>query len=729
MHRFPVRICRLASAGLVAAACQLVSVSSAQSGSTLLGFSAAQTQDQLAWESKMRSIPQPELLREYMVWLSSEPHALGSAKGKANAEWILNKFRSWGLDASVEEFQVLFPTPKERVLELLEPVKYAARLEEPAVPEDPDSTDSGQLPTYNAYSADGDVTGQVVYVNYGVPDDYETLKRLGVDVKGKIVLARYGASWRGIKPKVAFEHGAIGCLIYSDPKDDGYYQGLVYPEGPYRPEQGVQRGSVMDMPIYPGDPLTPGVGATPTAKRLPIKEVNTFARIPVLPISYGDALPILRNLRGTVVPAAWRGALPVTYCAGPGPAVVHLRVTSDWSLHPVYDVIARIEGSTFPDEWIVQGNHHDAWVNGASDPVSGLVTLLEEARAFGELLKQGWRPKRTIILAAWDGEEPGLLGSTEWAEAHGAELQDKAVLYLNGDSNGKGQLGASGSHSLERFLHEVARDVVDPQTGKSVYDVLRDKRRETAGDDQAKKELSERADLRIGALGSGSDYTVFIDHLGIASLDLRFGGEGGGGVYHSIYDSFYWYTHFADTTFVYGRALAQVDATAVMRLAGATILPFEFTDLADTVRLYVDQLDKLAQKDARVDIGPLRIAQQKLMESAQAYEQAYQRAAASGAVFTESTASLRALNRMLYRSERVLASPEGLPRRPWFRHQLYAPGFYTGYGVKTVPYVREALEQQQWDEAAKGVQVVQQRLLALANHLDSIVKLLKSATN
>ncbi|HYK91777.1 MAG TPA: M28 family metallopeptidase [Acidobacteriota bacterium] len=726
MYRIPDLLRTAGSFVLIAAACQLASTSGAQPADLPRGFSTDQAKEQLAWEDKMRGIPRPDLLREYMAWLSAEPHALGSPRGKANAEWILNKLRSWGLLASIEEFQVLFPTPRERVLELIEPVKHVARLKEPAVPEDPDSTDAGQLPTYNAYSADGDVTAQVVYVNYGVPDDYEALKKLGVDVRGKVVLARYGASWRGIKPKVAYEHGAIGCLIYSDPKDDGYFRGAVYPEGPYRPEQGVQRGSVIDMPIYPGDPLTPGIGATADAKRLPLKEVPTFTKIPVLPISYGDALPILKNLRGTVVPENWRGALPVTYFTGPGPAVVHLKVTSDWNLHSAYDVICRIEGSTFPEEWIIQGNHHDAWVNGASDPISGLVPLLEEARALGELLKQGWRPRRTIIFAAWDGEEPGLLGSTEWAEAHAAELEDKAVLYLNGDSNGKGWFGASGSHSLERFLHEVARDIADPATGKSVYDALRDRRLETAADDQAKKELRERADLRIGALGSGSDYTVFIDHLGIACLDLRFGGDDGGGVYHSIYDSFYWYTHFSDTTFEYGRALAQLDGTAVMRLADAQVLPFDFTNLADTVGLYVDELDRLnKKKDVKVDVEPLRRAQQGLMQSAQRCEQAYQQAAASGAIFGKGTAFLHELNKLLYQSERVLASSEGLPRRPWFRHQLYAPGFYTGYGVKTIPYVREAIEQQQWEEAAKGIQVVQRRLTSLASHLDSITKMLR----
>ena len=697
----------------------------AQQGSSKRGFSGAQAKEQMAWEEKMRAIPDARLLREYMDVLAAEPHHLGSPRDKENAEWILNKFRSWGLSASIEEYRVLFPMPKERRLELLSPGKYLARLKEPAIVEDPDSSDANQLPTYNAYSVDGDVTAQVVYVNYGVPEDYETLRKMGVDVKGKIVLARYGASWRGIKPKVAHENGAIGCLIYSDPKDDGYYQGPVYAEGPYRPEHGVQRGSVADMPIHPGDPLTPGVGATAQAKRLSLQQAATVTKIPVMPISWGDALPILKNLRGPVAPESWRGALPLTYFVGPGPALVHFRVSHAWDLHTVYNVIARIEGTAFPDEWIIQGNHHDAWVNGAADPVSGMIALMEEARALGELLKQGWRPKRTIILAAWDGEEQGLLGSTEWVEHHAAELKEKAVIYINGDSNGKGSIRASGSHSLERFMHEVARDIPDPNGGQSVYDEARKKQLEQAKEQSEKKDIEERTDLRIGALGSGSDYTAFIDHLGVASLNLSFGGEGGGGVYHSIYDSIAWYTRFSDTTFVYGRALAQLDGTAVMRLASAPVLPFEFTNLADTIGRYVDELEKLASKEAGTDIGPLKTAQQAVRKSAEAFEHAYAQAAASGGIFDREAAHLRALNRLLYQSERLLTAPGGLPGRPWFKHQLYAPGFYTGYGVKTIPYVREALEQKRPEEAKAGVQVVRDCLVALAAHIDSAAQLLR----
>jgi N-acetylated-alpha-linked acidic dipeptidase len=682
-----------------------------------LGFAAqAQTNH---WEEKFRALPRSDYLKEYMRILSAEPHHLGSAQDKKNAEWMRDKLKSWGLDARLEEYDVLFPTPKERVLEMLAPEKFVAALKEPGLAEDPDSTDAEQLPTYNAYAADGDVTAPLVYVNYGIPADYEVLERLGVSVKGKIVIARYGASWRGIKPKVAYEHGAVGCLIYSDPRDDGYYQGDVYPQGPYRNETGVQRGSVMDMPIHPGDPLTPGIGATKTAKRLAREDAKTILKIPVLPISYGDALPLLKRLRGAVVPDAWRGALPITYHVGGNEDVkVHLKLSFNWTQATTYNVITRIAGSTYPDEWIIRGNHHDAWVNGADDPVSGLVSVLEEARAFSELLKQGWRPKRTIILCAWDGEEQGLLGSTEWAEDHAEELTQKAVVYINSDSTGKGNLGMGGSHTLEHFINDVARATPDPKGKGTAWEAVRAARERAATTDEAKRELRERGDLRIGALGSGSDYTVFIDHLGIASLNLGFGGEGGGGIYHSIYDSFAWYTKFSDGDFTHTRALAQAAGTATLRLADADILPFEFTNLADTIDGYVNDVARLAAASrpaTAVDMQPLRVAAGNLRRQADAYDRALRAAALSGKKLDD----VKALNRLLYQSERKLLSEAGLPRRDWFKHQIYAPGFYTGYGVKTLPGVREALEQKNWSEAAAQVTVISKTLEAMSAQIQA----------
>jgi N-acetylated-alpha-linked acidic dipeptidase len=728
MHRQRLRTITGILASLVVALNGVAPTALAQANGkarSLRGFSDNNAADEIRWEEKMRAIPKPELLREYMKHLSAEPHHLGSAYDKQNAEWIRDKFKSWGLDAKLEEFEVLFPTPTERILEMTEPRRFRAGLKEPAIPEDPDSGDANQLPTYNAYSIDGDVTGQLVYVNYGVPADYDELAKLGVDVKGKIVIARYGGSWRGIKPKVAAEHGAIGCLIYSDPKDDGYYQGDVFPRGAYRPDQGAQRGSVMDMPIHPGDPLTPGWGAVKGARRLDRDKAEVLTKIPVLPISYGDALPMLRELTGPVAPESWRGALPITYHIGAGPARVRLKVSFDWSIKPLYNVIARIEGSTYPDEWVIAGNHHDAWVNGAEDPTSGMVTVLETGRAFGEMLKQGWRPKRTIILCAWDGEEQGLLGSTEWVETHEAELKQKAVAYLNSDSTSKGRLNVGGSHSLERFINEIARDVQQPGTLKSVWTAIKEYRVEQARTDEDKKELNERADLRIGALGSGSDYTPFLQHLGIASMNTGFGGEGGGGIYHSVYDSFAWYSTFGDPTFEHGRALSQVNGTIVMRLANADVLPFEFGNLAETISRYVEEINKLTVKGKRqrdIDLSLLSVSVKSLADAARRYEEALGRAGANG---FKQVRQAKELNQLLSQCERKLTSEQGLPRRPWFRHQIYAPGFYTGYGVKTIPGVREAIEQKQWDELDAGIKNASGAIQALTAQVDAASRMLE----
>ena len=482
----------------------------------------------------------------------------------------------------------------------------------------------------------------------------------------------------------------------------------------------------MDMPIHPGDPLTPGRGAVKGAKRISREEAVVIMKIPVLPISYGDALPLLKALGGPVAPDAWRGALPITYhVGGGGPARVHLKATFDWSMKTLYDVIARIEGATYPDQWIIYGNHHDAWVNGASDPISGMVTVMEAGRALGELVKQGWKPKRTIILCAWDGEEPALLGSTEWVETHADELKQKAVAYLNSDSTGKGVVNAGGSHTLERLVNEVARDVSQPKTDKSAWDALRDRRLEHARTDEDKKELRERADLRIGALGSGSDYTPFVQHLGIAGMNTGFGGEGGGGVYHSIYDSFNWYTKFSDGTFEYGRALAQFNGTIVMRLANADVLPFEFGNFAETVKTYIDDLEKLAKTSSppkEINFASLESAAKSVADSARRYEEALAKASARN---FQSVKDAAGLNKLVYQSERKLTNEKGLPRRPWFQHQIYAPGFYTGYGVKTIPGVREAIEQKQWSEIEPQMKNASAALQSMASQIDAAARMLE----
>ncbi len=699
----------------------------------LRGFFAQSIQAQRDLETRFKSMPDPAHMKDAMQRLSARPHHVGSAYDKDNAEWILAQFKSYGWDAQIENFDVLFPTPVERVVELVAPTNFKAKLQETALPGDPTSNQQAeQLPSYNAYSVDGDVTGPLVFVNYGVPADYEELAQRGISVKGAIVIAKYGGSWRGIKPKVAAEHGAIGCLIYSDPRDDGYAGGDVFPTGPMRPPQGVQRGSVADMPVYPGDPLTPGVGATKNAKRLSVAQAATITKIPVLPISYGDAQPLLAALGGPLAPGSWRGGLPITYRLGAGPARVHLKVKSEWSLKTLYDVIARLPGTTEADQWIIRGNHHDAWVNGAQDPISGLVAELEEARALGNLYKQGWRPKRTIIYAAWDGEEPGLLGSTEWVETHADELRAHAVAYLNSDTNSRGYLGMEGSHSLEKFINGVAMDVEDPESGVSSWKRLQASRI-LNGSPDARRDAREREDLRISALGSGSDYSSFIDHLGVASLNLGYGGEDDGGIYHSIYDDFYWFTHFSDSSFVYERALAQAAGIAVLRLANADLLPFGFTNLAETIQTYVKDLqslrdkraEQIAERNRQIDEGlfkfisdprdpitapqreqpapqlnfaPLLNALDSLTHAASRYEKAYGRAVTSGRL-----ANAKDVNKQLVQAERALTSTEGLKNRSWYVHMLYAPGFYTGYGVKTIPGVREAIEQGQWQDADREI--------------------------
>jgi N-acetylated-alpha-linked acidic dipeptidase len=727
----------------------------------MLAVTSALFAQQTSWDEKFRATTKADNIRANMQRLAARPHHVGSTYGKDNAEWMLAQFKAWGWDAQIERFDVLFPTPKERVLEMIEPTRFVAKLDEPVVAVDPATGQkSEQLPSYNAYSIDGDVTAPLVYVNYGRVEDYDQLERLGISARGAIVIVRYGQIFRGVKVKIASEHGAVGCLIYSDPRDDGYFGGAVFPNGPMRPSDGVQRGSVEDLASGSGDPLTPGYGSVPGAPRLAMRDSPLITKIPALPISYGDAQPLLAALGGPMAPVDWRGALPIPYHTGDprgaesaarqrGPKV-HLKVTFNWDQKPLWDVIAKIPGSMFPDEWIVRGNHHDGWVNGANDPASGMAPELEEARALGELRKQGWQPKRTIIYASWDGEEPGLLGSTEWVEQHEKELRDHAVAYINSDGNGRGFINMQGTHTLERFLNGVARDINDPETNISVL-----KRRQAfavsrnQGDER--KDARDRADLRIGALGSGSDYTPFIQHAGIASINLSFGDEDDDGIYHSIYDTVYFYTHFLDTDFAYGRALAQTAGTAVIRLADADVVPIEFTNFADTVQKYGRELKDLLSKkqdeirernrqiadgvfaavrDPRkpvpipkvetvppaISFAPFDNAIAALTESARRYDKGL---SAARTVAPTDRNALVALNAKLRQAEIQLIDNDGLFRRPWYRHLVYAPGFYTGYGVKTLPGVREGIEDGRYSDAEFEVTRVARALTRLTTLVDS----------
>ena len=719
-----------------------------------MGFTDANAAKQLDWEKQFDAQLNAQNQDTWMKFLTSNPHHVGSAKDKANAEYMANLFKQWGFDTQIATYYVLFPTPKTRVLELLGSKPYKAKLEEPALLEDKTSGQKAeQLPTYNAYSADGDVTAELVFVNRGIPADYEELERMGIDVKGKIVIAKYGGSWRGIKPKVAAEHGAIGCIIYSDPEDDGYAAGDTYPEGPFRRKDGVQRGSVMDMPVYPGDPLTPDVGATKDAKRIDRKDAITIMKIPVVPISYEDAQPLLQSLGGPVAPASWRGALPLTYHVGPSKDRVHLKLEFNWDQKPLYDVIATMKGSDFPDQWVLRGNHHDGWVNGASDPISGMVAEMEEARVIGELAKKGFRPKRTLVYCAWDGEEPALLGSTEWVEDHQQELNQKAVAYINSDGNGRGFISASGSHTFEPFFNEIANDVMDPQTNVTIKE-RRYARTVTEADRSARMKLLGNKNIKLGALGAGSDYSPFLQHLGIASMNLGFGGESSGGEYHSIYDSYDLFTKFKDPGNQYGVALSKTAGRIMLRLANADVLPVDFNSFYKTVNDYASELKTLLENTRNETDAENRMIREKLFDLAKDPKKSYKSPTAKESVpflnfssaenalvrlknaseeFQKSYAKATQLNtdkqaqlnEILFKAERSLIQAKGLPRRNWYRHQVYAPGFYTGYGVKTLPGIREAIEERNWKEAQENIEIVAKTLNDYSAQVEQANALLK----
>jgi N-acetylated-alpha-linked acidic dipeptidase len=726
---------------------------------------AAPARAQPALEKQFDLLIHPSDLAAWMQTMASEPNQVGAPHDRQNAEYELGLFRQWGWDAHIEQFQVLYPTPIAETLALTAPHAYTARLQETPVAGDATSARlSGALPAYVAYQGDGDVTAPLVYVNYGMQDDYKALQRLGIDVRGRIVIARYGHGWRGLKPKLAQDHGAIGCIIYSDPADDGYAAGKPYPDGPMRPPQGIQRGSVADMPLYPGDPLTPGVGATADAHRLTRAEATTILKIPVLPLSYGEAQVFLSALDGPVAPAGWRGALPITYHVGPGPATVHLAVKSDWSLKTIYDVVAMLRGSESPDQWVLRGNHHDGWVFGASDPLSGQVALLAEAQAIGGLVKTGYRPKRTLVYLSWDAEEPMLVGSTEWVETHADELKKHAVIYINSDGNARGVLSAGGSPDFGHLVNQVAADVPDPETHVSIGTRLRAQMRVDAasGDataeeiDDARLAADPNRDFPLEALGSGSDFSSFFQHLGLPALDLGFGGEGeAGGVYHSAYDTFEHHSRFVDPGFVYDALLAKTIGRLVLRLADEKLPPQRAGDFAERMALYVTEVKKLAERERQesetqdallrdhayrlaadptkpgappehldrvpyLEFAPLDNAVANLAVSAQAYDAALSKAGAS--LPPDRLARLQGL---MLTIDQTLAPPVGLPGRPWYKNLVYAPGRFTGYRAKTLPGVREAIEERRWDDANRYSGLTAAALQAYADRLNEARKVLE----
>jgi len=711
----------------------------------VLGFDEASSNAQRTIEARLDASIDKNEMEQWLRRMSAKPHHVGSPGSKENAEFMASLLESWGYAVEIAEYEILLPTPKVREVELVAPTEFTASLTEDSLVGDPSTfIREDLLPPYNAFSVDGEVEAELVFVNYGRLEDYEILDRYGIDVKGKIAIAKYGRSWRGIKPKLAGEKGAIGTLIYSDPADDGYGAGDVYPKGPFKHESGVQRGSVMDMPTYPGDVLTPGRGATRNAKRLQRKDASTITKIPVLPISYKDALPLLSAMDGEVVPKDWRGALPITYHLGPGPARVRMKAEFNWDMVTAYNVIARLEGSEFPDEWVIRGNHHDGWNHGAADPLSGLITMLAEAKAVAALANSGERPLRTVIYAAWDAEEPGLIGSTEWAEHHAQELKKHAVAYLNTDGTSRGFIGIGGSHVLERFFNQIIEDVQDPRLDMSLKERAR-ARQKIYGESEQDQKDAERADIRIYPLGSGSDYTPFLQHLGIASANLGFGGEASGGSYHTLYDTYEHFTTWNDPGLTYSATLPKVSGRATLRLANAPRLPFEFTGFADNIALYVSELEELADAmraataknndliesgayaaalDPNKSLGapaqhepvphfgfaPLKNALARLQTAAAAFDTAAK----------SSTVTSEEINNLLYTSERLLTRDEGLEGRPWYKHHIYAPGFYTGYGVKTIPGVREAIEQREYEKVAPQIEIAAAVLNNMAARIEQV---------
>ncbi|MFN2455195.1 MAG: M28 family metallopeptidase [Pyrinomonadaceae bacterium] len=687
----------------------------AQSSSTntqgIDGFAPNEAAQQRRFEEQFRAVPKPASAREHLRRLTAEPHVAGSMEDYKTAVYVRDQLRGYGIAAEMEEYQVLLPLPKQpSVVEMVAPRRERLKVQEEVIAEDATSASRKIVPLFNGYSATGDVTAPLVYVNYGLPEDYDAVKKLGVDVKGKIVIARYGNSFRGVKAKVAEQNGAIGILIYSDPADDGYVKGDVYPKGPWRPSSSAQRGSVQYLFQYPGDPLTPGTPSIKGTQRLRMEDVTNIPRIPVQPISYGDARVLLQSLGGAVRPNGFQGGLPFAYHTGGGASDVrvHLKTDMDYQVRTIWNVVGRINGAAEADSWVIMGNHRDAWTFGAVDPNSGTSALLEAARGFGQMLKAGWSPRRTILLCSWDAEEYGLIGSTEWAEQHADELQKKAVAYLNVDVAVSGaNFGASSVPSMWKLIRGAARDVRDPKTGKSIYQVWQDKSRESQPEpeltDPAKGTDTKIAEARIGALGSGSDFTPFLQHLGIASLDMGFGGDYG--VYHSAYDSFHWMEKFGDPSFEYHAAAAQLWGTIALRLAMASGLPFDYTDYATQIGEFLKETERTAAKRKLSDSFDAKVLREAVNDFAEEAARVDKRRRESIVEFDKSSLQtgkgnanppaaqkLNRINEALVAAERALIDSRGLRGRAWYTHQIYAPGFYTGYAAQPLPDLRQAID-------------------------------------
>jgi len=700
---------------------------SAQTDNGITGFAHARVAAERELEQKFQSFPDPARAESNLRHLTSEPHMSGTEASHRTAEWLLEQYRSFGFDAEIVTYSAWLPQPREIRLELVSPEKKQLATPEESFAADPDTSDPRAVMPFNAYSPSGEITAPVVYVNYGTPDDYQALESLGVSVEGKIVLARYARVYRGIKTKLAEEHKAAALILYSDPDEDGYVAGDTFPRGPWRPMSGIQRGSVLYTQIYPGDPLTPGVPATPDASRLQPADAANLPHIPTMPINAQDAGVILRNLGGQRVPAGWQGGLPLTYHTGPGAAQVHMKLTIDYAQRPVYDVIAKLHGAN-DDEWVLFGNHHDAWVFGAADPGSGTSAMLETARSLGELARTGWRPRRTIVFCAWDAEEPGLIGSTEWVVANRAELQSKAVAYINTDVGATGpNFAATSTPQLRDLIRDATREVQDPETKRSVYDAWRENSAHMQDDKSgtarqlAKPETP--GEVPLSSPGAGSDFCPFLDFAGIPVADIGFTGEYG--VYHSLYDDFYWMKHFGDPSFTYHAALARILGTIVLRLDEADILPFDYP-------AYTSQI---ARAEAALPGRPAWKAEysaivRPVSDAAVEFTEAAVRASLALREISSQAAAppnARELNRALASVDQALLAPEGLAGRAWYKHTIFAPGSYAGYEAELLPGVTEAIDRNDPVALRMESESLAAALRRAAARLDEITRLARQS--
>ena len=677
-----------------------------QSPDGLMGFSVEAADQQRNFERIMATVPNAERMHEYHYVMTRRPHHAGTEQNYEYALYIKDRLEEFGYKTEMFKYDILIPWAGENRISLTFPETKEIVVTEPPIKEDPDTLIEGGLPPMAAYVTPGDVSGSLVYVNYGRIQDYRLLDEMGVSLEGKIVLTRYGGSpgqMRGMKVREAAKRGAVGAIIYSDPEDDGYVRGDVYPNGTWRPWEGVQRGSYLDVPIYPGDPLTPFEPSIPGVERIPMDQAETIQKIPAHPISYGEALKLLQHIGGPVVPREWQGGLPLAYHIGPGPAEVSMHIELDYQTRPVWNVFGTIEGSVEPDRVVLAGGHRDSWVLGARDPISGAVSLLETARGIAEAVEQGFRPRRSIQFSSWGGEDFFLLGSTEYGEQFADELKKNMVVYINRESYTAGAWGTSGNHSLEKFVIETSLDAPHP-SGTSLYKAWTEEQKGKA--------------LHIGALGSGSDYTVFLDHLGVPSLGPGYGS--GNGVYHSLYDTLVWFQKFGDPGYKYGLAQADMVGRLMMRLANAEVLPFESTGTADAIGGYLDELAELdIEGELRESLSNISSANARFRSSAVYTNLATDVLLECGQDELETrTSVLDELNGLIMQVDRDFLDERGLPRRPWYRNQLYAPGYYTGYAAKTLPGVREAMEEQQWNIAKEQAIGVVQALVRATKTVD-----------